>query len=39
MELYSYGDIKYCLLSKINELIDEQIELFLDTNKLIKTKI
>ncbi|MCM5292847.1 hypothetical protein MMT10_28020, partial [Escherichia coli] len=26
------------LLSKINELIDEQIELFLDTNKLIKTK-
>lgn len=38
VEFYSYGDIKYCLLSKINELIDEQIELFLDTNKLIKTK-
>ncbi|HCI9803417.1 ABC-three component system protein [Klebsiella pneumoniae] len=38
VEFYSYGDIKYCLLSKINELIDEQIELFLDTNNLIKTK-
>ncbi|NTZ49034.1 ABC-three component system protein [Citrobacter gillenii] len=38
VEFYGYGDIKYCLLSKINELIDEQIELFLDTNNLIKTK-
>ncbi|EPR3505367.1 hypothetical protein QZQ41_17210 [Serratia marcescens] len=38
VEFYGYGDSKYCLLSKINELIDEQIELFLDTNNLIKTK-
>ncbi|MEM7953720.1 hypothetical protein Q4R36_18965, partial [Morganella morganii] len=29
---------KYCLLSKINELIDGQIELFLDANNLIRTK-
>ncbi|OUH19869.1 ABC-three component system protein [Klebsiella pneumoniae] len=35
VEFYSYGDIKYCLLSKINELIDEQIELFLDTTTLL----
>ncbi|HCJ6299169.1 TPA: hypothetical protein NU584_001830 [Enterobacter hormaechei subsp. xiangfangensis] len=38
VEFYNYGDNKYCLLSKINELIDEQIELFLDTNDFIKTK-
>ncbi|EDN4766447.1 hypothetical protein BVY88_000023 [Salmonella enterica subsp. enterica serovar Javiana] len=38
VEFYNYGDNKYCLLSKINELIDEQIELFLDTHNFIKTK-
>ncbi|WP_336369315.1 ABC-three component system protein [Rahnella perminowiae] len=38
VEFYNYGDLKYCLLSKINELIDNQIEIFLDSNDLIKTK-
>lgn len=38
VEFYSYGDVKYCLLSKINALIDEQIEKFLDKNSIIRSK-
>lgn len=38
VEFYNYEGINYCLLSKINELIDNKIEKFLDVNNLIKTK-
>lgn len=37
VEFYDYGDNKYCALSEINNLIDKQIEIFLDKNHLIRS--
>ncbi|CQJ65058.1 TPA: ABC-three component system protein [Yersinia enterocolitica] len=38
VQFYDYGDSKHCRLSKINDLIDEQIAKYLDDNRLIKTE-